>query len=200
MLSSLGGGGVSRRCEDAHPGEAGGRMHPWTSEDLQAHNSTRAQTRWGSGVCWRAQGDLQQEQAEPEEGKEANHQELVLHTLRGERTAEPLDDQNDKYPLARISKRTLSESHNFANSTWNLKTRQVQFWISKLKRVEPLFNLPTNLLICLPSVTSTAMQVLFQDYPTVKLNLIRIQTPIRDINCYLNLFKYLHWYLKQWSK
>merc|ERR1719397_1869422 len=64
----------------------------------------------------------------PKEGKEANHQELVLHTLGGERAAEPLDDQNTaKYPPARISKRTLSESQNFANSTWNLKNRQVQF-------------------------------------------------------------------------
>merc|ERR1719382_1331221 len=67
-------------------------------------------------------------QEKPEEGKEANHQELVLHTLGGERAAEPLDDQNTtKYPPARISKRTLSESQNFANSTWNLKNRQVQF-------------------------------------------------------------------------
>ena len=178
MLSSLGGGGVSRRCEDAHPGEAGGRMHPWTSEDLQAHNSTGAQTRWGSGVRWRAQGDLQQEQAEPEEGKEANHQELVLHTLRGERAAEPLDDQNTtKYPPARISKRTLSESQNFANSTWNLKNRQVQFWISKLKRVETLFNSPTNLLTCLPSVTSTAMQVLSRGISNFKTQSEQNSTP-----------------------
>ena len=78
-------------------------------------------------MCRCAQGDLQQKQAEPKEGEEAYHQELVLHSLRGERTAEPLDDQNNKYPLARISKRTSSESQNFANSTWNLKTRQVQF-------------------------------------------------------------------------
>ena len=114
---------MSRRCEDAHPGEAGGGVHPRTSEDVQAHNPTGAQAGRGSGVCRRAQGDLQQEQAEPKEGEEAYHQELVLHTLRGQRTAELLDDQNKKYPLARISKRTLSESQNFANSTWKLESQ-----------------------------------------------------------------------------
>merc|ERR1712038_120971 len=64
-----------------------------------------AQAGRGAGVRGRAQGDLQQEQAEPEEGQEADHQELVLHTLRGGRSAESLDDQDHKYPLARISKK-----------------------------------------------------------------------------------------------
>ena len=122
-LGLSGDRGVPRRCEDTHPGEAGGGVHPRTSEDVQAHNPTGAQAGRGSGVCRRAQGDLQQEQAEPKEGEEAYHQELVLHTLRGQRTAELLDDQNKKYPLARISKRTLSESQNFANSTWKLESQ-----------------------------------------------------------------------------
>merc|ERR550532_1592140 len=66
-------------CHDVvktHPGEAGGGVHPRTSEDVQAHNPTGAQAGRGSGVCRRAQGDLQQEQAEPKDGEEAHHQEL----------------------------------------------------------------------------------------------------------------------------
>ena len=116
---------MPRRCEDAHPGEAGGRVHPRTCEDLQAYNPTGAQAGRGSGVCRRAQGDLQQKQAEPKEGEKAYHQELVLHTLRGERTAKPLDDQNNKYPLARISNELYQ----------NLKTLRIQLLsISRLDK------------------------------------------------------------------
>ena len=96
---------MPRRGEDAHPGEAGGGVHLGACQDLQAHNEAGAQAGRGAGVRGRAQGDLQQEQAEPEEGQEADHQELVLHTLRGGGPAEPLDDQDHKYPLARISKK-----------------------------------------------------------------------------------------------
>ena len=103
--SAQGSRGVPRRGEDAHPGEAGGGVHLGAGQDLQAHNQAGAQAGRGAGVRGRAQGDLQQEQAEPEEGEEADHQELVLHTLRGGRPAEPLDDQDHKYPLARISKK-----------------------------------------------------------------------------------------------
>ena len=96
---------MPRRGEDAHPGEARGGVHLGAGQDLQAHNQAGAQAGRGAGVRGRAQGDLQQEQAEPEEGQEADHQELVLHTLRRGRPAEPLDDQDHKYPLARISKK-----------------------------------------------------------------------------------------------
>ena len=74
---------MPRRGEDAHPGEARGGVHLGAGQDLQAHNQARAQAGRGAGVRGRAQGDLQQEQAEPEEGQEADHQELVLHTFRG---------------------------------------------------------------------------------------------------------------------
>ena len=64
-----------------------------------------AQVATKGELCGRAEGGVRTDEDQPEEGQEADHQELVLHTLRGGWPAESLDDQDHKYPLARISKK-----------------------------------------------------------------------------------------------
>merc|ERR1712080_563530 len=105
------------------------------------------------GVCGGAEGGVQPRQAEPQEGEEADHQELVLHDLGGVRTELSVDKDttpNLKQSLesqletqSRISSRIGKESLNLSP----LPAQQCKC-SSDCARYLKLFNLSPVMLYC----------------------------------------------------
>merc|ERR1712080_296202 len=139
--------------QDTRAGEASGGVHPGASEDVQARDQAGAQAGGGAGVCGGAEGGVQPRQAEPQEGEEADHQELVLHGLGGVRTELSVDKDttpNLKQSLesqletqSRIPSRIGKESLNLSP----LPAQQCKC-SSDCARYLKLFNLSPVMLYC----------------------------------------------------